>query len=252
MRLQRRTWPEVEAYLKKSSGIIVPIGSAEQHGPTGFIGTDALCPEMIADGVADRTGALVAPTINVGMAQHHLGFPGTITLRPTTLVAVIGDMVASLARHGFDRFFFINGHGGNVPTMQAAFSEIYAARSLRDGGGNQPPVRCEFRNWWKIVSVKEIADAEFGDAEGFHATPAEVSLTYHGYPEDAKRVARKRLRPKRAPEGPVYDAEDYRRRFPDGRIGSDPTLATGEIGARLLAAAVDELSADYGAFLKAE
>ncbi len=250
MRMQLCTWPEVEGYLKKSSGIIMPIGSTEQHGPTGFIGTDALCPELIADGIAENNGVMIAPTINVGMAQHHLGFPGSMALRPTTLIAVIVDCVNSLARHGFERFFFINGHGGNTPTMQAAFSEIYAARSFHADGAGLPSVRCDFANWWKIKSVKKLADKLFGDGEGFHATPSEVALTYYGYPEDGARVHQEILEPRLAPVGPIYDAEDYRRRFPDGRIGSDPTMATPDIGKRLLEAAVEELGADYEAFLK--
>ena len=126
-----------------------------------------------------------------------------------------------------------------------------AGFSRRGNGGNRPPVRCEVRNWWQIKSVIAIADEVFGDAEGFHATPSEVALTYYGYPDDAARVKKNKLIPKRAPQGPIYDAEDYRRRFPDGRFGSDPSLATEEIGERLLEAAVDELSADYQAFLAA-
>jgi len=250
MRMQLCSWPEVEGYLKKSSGIIMPIGSTEQHGPTGFIGTDALCPELIADGIAENNGVMIAPTINVGMAQHHLGFPGSMALRPTTLIAVIVDCVNSLVRHGFDHFFFINGHGGNTPTMQAAFSEIYAARSFHADGAGLPSVRCDFANWWKISSVKKLADELFGEGEGFHATPSEVALTYYGYPEDGARVHQKTLKPRLAPLGPIYDAEDYRRRFPDGRIGSDPTLATPDIGKRLLEAAVEELGNDYEAFIK--
>ena len=250
MRLQLCTWPEVEGYLKKSTGIIMPIGSTEQHGPTGFIGTDALCPELIAERIAEDNGAMIAPTISVGMAQHHLGFSGSMALKPTTLIAVIVDYVTSLARHGFDRFFFINGHGGNTPTMQAAFSEIYAERSFHADGGGLPQVRCDFANWWKIDSVVKIADELFGEGEGFHATPSEVALTYFGYPEDAERVHQETLEPRLAPTGPVYDAEDYRKRFPDGRIGSDPTLATTDIGKRLLDAAARELSGDYEAFLK--
>jgi len=155
MRLQLCTWPEVETYLEKSTGIIMPIGSTEQHGPTGFIGTDALCPELIAAGIAEKLDVMIAPTINVGMAQHHLGFPGSMALKPLTLIAVVRDCVTSLARHGFDRFFFINGHGGNTPSLQAAFSEIYAERSFYADGGGRPSVRCDFANWWKIKSVKK-------------------------------------------------------------------------------------------------
>ena len=97
MLLHLQTWPEVETYLKRSTAIIVPIGSTEQHGPTGLIGTDAICGEAVGRKLGEVTGTLVAPTIAVGMAQHHLGFPGSMTatidgpatnplsLTPTTL-----------------------------------------------------------------------------------------------------------------------------------------------------------------------
>ena len=81
MQLQLQTWVEVEAYLRSNRGIILPIGSTEQHGPTGLIGTDAICAEVIARGVGEAAGALVPPTIAVGMAQHHLGFAGSMTPR---------------------------------------------------------------------------------------------------------------------------------------------------------------------------
>src|SRR5262249_29503732 len=178
MQLQLQTWAEVETYLKDSAGIILPIGSTEQHGPIGLIGTDALFAEVIAKGVGEAAGALVAPTIAVGMAQHHLAFAGSMTLRPTTLIAVVRDMVGSLARHGFRRFYFVNGHGGNIATVTAAFSEGYAEASM-DSAGNRPHLKCRLRNWWEAPAVKQLSRGLYGNAEGSHAPPPDVSPPSH-------------------------------------------------------------------------
>ena len=110
----------------------------------------------IARGAGEKVGALVTPTISVGMAQHHLAFAGSVTLRPTTLIAVVRDTVVSLARHGFTRFFFVNGHGGNIATVTAAFSEIYAERSM-ERMSNQPSIKCALRNWWDGPGINAIA-----------------------------------------------------------------------------------------------
>ena len=245
MQLQLQTWQEVESYLLRSKAIIIPIGSTEQHGPNGFVGTDALCPQVLATAIGNNEEILVAPTISVGMAQHHLGFPGSITLRPSTLMAVLQDTVNSLAVHGFDSFYFLNGHGGNIATVTAAFSEIYAESSLGRAGHNRPALRCKLRNWWDCEGVQAISAEEFGDSEGSHATCSEVSLTYYAYQDHVKDVA---MTPEIAPKGPIYDAADYRRRFPDGRIGSNPALASVAVGERLFNAAVNELTFDFRAF----
>ncbi|MBO0736913.1 MAG: creatininase family protein [Alphaproteobacteria bacterium] len=241
MQLQLQTWQEVETYLQTSRSVIIPIGSTEQHGPVGLIGTDAICAEVIARGVGEATGALVAPTIAVGMAQHHLGFAGSMTLRPSTLIAVLRDMVDSFVKHGFDRFYFINGHGGNVATVAAAFSEIYAARSLA-APANAAPIKCRLKNWWQNSEVHEIARELYGEAEGSHATPSEVAVTQFAYPEAIKSAP---LDPPVAPRGDFADAADYRRKFPDGRIGSNPGLASPEAGRRLYEAAVAAIAGDY-------
>src|SRR3954453_16604072 len=163
MRLQLRTWPEVEDYLKRSEGIILPIGSTEQHGPNGLIGTDAICAEIIARGVGEAAGALVGPTIGVGIAVHHMDFAGTMTVRPSTLIALMRDYVLSLARHGFRRFFFINGHGGNIATVQAAFFEIYAEFEGALGIRRDTELRCRLANWWDGKAMYTLGKELFGD-----------------------------------------------------------------------------------------
>ena len=80
-----------------------------------------------------------------------MAFPGTITLRPQTMIAAMEDWAASLTRHGFERIYWLNGHGGNINTINAAFSQMYHAISFGGGeGSNRPPLRCTLRNWWEL------------------------------------------------------------------------------------------------------
>lgn len=252
MLLQHATWPEVEAYLEVNKGIIVPIGSTEQHGPSGLIGTDALTAEVIGRRVGEETDALVAPTLNYGMAQHHMAFTGTMTLQPSTMIAVVRDLAMSLIRHGFTRIFVVNGHGGNVNSVKASFSEVQselaAAHSIRNDDTNHPPedIRFELRNWWMGEKTTALRKSLYGDREGYHATPSEIAVTWSSFPEQQRDVKLGPLeKVTRAYQGP----EDFRKLFPDGRMGSDPSLATPEDGKRLVSLAVDELSDLYRKFL---
>jgi creatinine amidohydrolase len=244
MQLSLCTWAEVEAYLAGSDGIIVPIGSTEQHGPNGLIGTDAICAEAVARGVGQETGALVAPVMAIGMAQHHLAFPGSITLRPSTIIAYVSDYVFSLARHGFRRFMFINGHGGNIAPLSAAFSELYATASL-DPTGAVPRLRCTLRNWFDGPEVGRLSREFYGDRLGSHATPSEVALTQFLHPEAIKQAEMPPVAPTRRR---FTDALDLRALHPDGRIGSEPSLATPEHGRVLYEAAVRECAAAWRSF----
>ncbi|MEM6449255.1 MAG: creatininase family protein [Cyanobacteria bacterium P01_D01_bin.105] len=253
MQLHLSTWPQVEDYLTRSRGIIFPIGSTEQHGPSGLIGTDAICAETVARGVSEATQALVGPTINVGMALHHLAFPGSVSLRPSTLIALIQDYVKPLARNGFERFYFINGHGGNVASLKAAFSETYAA--IIDAQlPNADSVRCKVANWYQGNGVKALAHQLYGNQEGSHATPSEVALTQFVYPEAFPALTdqgSKPLSPTVAPTGrSIYNATDFRQFYTDGRMGSNPSLATAAHGQQFYDIAVKELTAGYLEFLQ--
>jgi len=242
MQLALSTWQEVETYLEHSSGIVIPIGSTEQHGPNGLIGTDAICPTKIAAGMSEIENMMIAPAINYGMSQHHMAFAGTVTLKPSTLIRVVCDVVESLRQHGFTHFYFINGHGGNIAPVTASFSEIYSGLNTAE---TNPP-RCRLANWWRDDSIAKLAAELYGDAEGYHATVSEVALSYYAHPEAVKQVS---MSPPIAPTGDIYDAEHFRQSFPDGRIGSNPALATIEDGERFYQLAVDSLLEDYRQFL---
>ena len=245
IRLQLRSWPEVEEYLKRSKGVIVPLGSTEQHGPTGAIGTDALTAEAVALEVGRRTGVLVTPAQAFGMAEHHLGFAGTMSLQPSTLLAVMHDLVLSLARHGFERIYVINGHGGNIATCKAAFAQAYGTAASR-GLPNAGALRCKLANWFMAPEAMNLARELYGDKEGHHATPSEIAITLQLEPS---LVSKQRPLPDPAPAGPIHGPEDFRRRHPDGRMGSDPSLATAEHGARFLDVSAAALAKDLERFL---
>lgn len=253
MNLQRATWPEVEAYLQTSPGVVIPTGSTEQHGPTGMIGTDSFTSETIAHAMGDLVGALVGPTLSLGPAQFNLGFPGTVSLRPTTLIQVIIDYVQSLARQGFRHFYFLNGHGGNIAPAMCAFQELYADHSLARHAG--AAIHCRLRSWWDFAEVNEIRQRLYGAGEGMHATPSEIAITRHLLPGQSKpdtlaapaSLGADFLRLHTGDNHP--DAATHRAQFPDGRVGSDSALGRAEHGRDLVAAAAAAAARDYTHFL---
>ncbi|WP_223416097.1 MULTISPECIES: creatininase family protein [unclassified Pseudomonas] len=242
MLLHLSTWAEIGKFLERSRTIVIPIGSNEQHGPTGLLGTDWMCPEIIACEAQKSADILIAPTFNIGMAQHHLGFPGTISLRPSTFIAAIGDWVRSLAAHGFERILFLNGHGGNVASIEAAFSELYAEASFARRPAGFALKLC---NWWDLDGIGELAREQFPEGHGIHATPSEIAVTQWAYPDSIKSA---KYSPQIAPWGPIREALDFRARHPDGRMGSDPSLATPDKGRALVMLAAQSLVQELDAF----
>ena len=140
-----------------------------------------------------------------------------------------------------------------VPDAEAAEPEqvtqaLDRARQLVDAGVDRETIIGVLRlgdrrsRWWENESVYKLSKELFGPAEGSHATPSEVSVVQYLYPDHIKTAP---LEPPTAPSSMFYDARDYRRRFPDGRIGSNPGLATPEHGKRLYDAAVAALADKY-------
>lgn len=245
MQLCLSTYPEVEKYLEDSDGIIVPVGSTEQHSPMGLIGTDWICAESIGRRAGQLAGAMVGPTLNVGMSIHHMRFAGSMTLRPTTMINVISDWVNSLAAHGFGRIMLVNGHGGNIGTIKAAFGQIHAERFT----AGRDELLLKLANWWDSKVLTDLVDEIHGDKEGHHATPAEIAVTQAVYPD---RIKTAELGPFPSADLDIGGPDDFRRRYPDGRIGSDPSLATPENGRLILQTAAAEVAKVYREFMAAD
>ena len=245
MELALMTWPEVEKYLTEKSAIIIPIGSTEQHGPMGLIGTDAITAEVIARKAAKKSNVILGPCISVGMALHHTEFPGTISLRPSTLIAYLSDYVISLARNGFKQFYFVNGHGGNIATCQAAFSEIYerAAADPRIG----QDLSCKIHSWFISPEVSALAKELYGEHEGYHATPSEVSVTWHAFPEVVKDVEYPIPEPIEHPE--IGSSKDFRKKFPTGVMGANSRLASPKDGEKFVELATKEVAKSFASFI---
>lgn len=223
MQLSELGWPDVEAYLTRDDRVILPVGSTEQHGRHLPLGTDALVAAALADRVSRASGVLAAPAIPIGMAMHHLAFPGSIALKPATLAAVITDVVESLYGHGFRRVLIINGHGGNIASIDSAIPVLMA----------RPDLSIKVVNWWREESVAALARRDFGGSGHASADEASAVLALHPNLVRMDRTG--------GPSSLVWSQNPRRLRelHPDGNAGPDPALATAAAGEALVTAAVD-------------
>lgn len=241
MKLETMTWVEVEAYLTKSQGVILPTGSIEQHGPIGLIGTDAICAREISWAAADQAQAIVAPALSYAPAPFNMSFPGTVSLSDGLYTSLATEVLQSLAHHGFDKIYILNGHGANLEPLRQASQDVDAEILLR--------------SWWDFEAVNALRRKWYGDWEGMHATPSEIAITQHTHRivEQSELIAPQKLTLEyiNAHAGDKHGpADEHRRDFPDGRVGSHSGLARPEHGAELLSTAASTVAADYLEFMK--
>lgn len=242
MKLSNATWTEVEVYLKSKNTLIIPIGSTEQHGPTGLIGTDYVTAQRISEAVGAKLGVYVAPPICYGMALHHMAFPGSAALKPSTLLQMVLEIIESFKKHGFKKIVFVNGHGGNIPTVTAAFSEV------KSGSDNSI---LELINWWRLQEVQAYETEHFGDQNGFHATVGEVAVTMHLEPEAFDKIPNTQFKIERPKHHWPMGPEEFRKTFFDGRMESNPGLATKHHGEKIFQIAVDAIAHKVDEVIKA-
>lgn len=149
MRITDMNWMMVEEYLKKDDCCVLPLGSTEQHGYLS-LSVDSILSERVALEAAEPLGVAVFPVQPYGITPYFRAFPGTVSLRVSTYLQVVRDVLDSLAGHGFKRILIVNGHGGNSPAQSLAGEWM----------ADHPGVRVKFHNWWNAprtwAKVQEI------------------------------------------------------------------------------------------------
>lgn len=146
MRFEEMNWFDVESYLKKDDRLMIILGACEQHGYLSLM-TDVKIPMALADAASKQTGVLIAPSVNFGVSPYFLEFPGTLSLRLSTLLDMVEDIVRSAYRQGFRKLLVLNGHGGN----DGVRARLYELADELQG------LRLAWYAWWQAHSVQEVA-----------------------------------------------------------------------------------------------
>ena len=217
--------------------VILPIGSMEQHGPHLPVEVDATLVTAIAVRTATRMvpgcPVLVLPTLWISLAEHHMGFRGTLTLDFQTLRAVLRCIISSLSRQGYRRVFLLNGHGGNMAALAPIVDELSREFELPLASAT----------YWAVAAA-EYKSILTGQPNLMHACEAETSMMMALVPGS---VALDRLHGLDIPSNGLGDRDGVHRRIvindlsKSGVVGT-PGAATAEKGIRLLDAAADVLA----------
>ncbi len=241
MKLEHMTWYEVDTRINAGAAVLLPVGSTEQHGPMGRIGTDTICAEAVALAAARQCEGIVAPALAYTPAPFNAGFPGTVSISAETFRTIADEVIRGLLEQGFVGVFIVNGHGANLAPLRQIESEIAGGQLL-------------IRSWWEPNAVNVLRQQLYGDWEGMHATPSEVAITQSLLgPLPANRAAEP---PQKLSAEYIRDhagdrhgpPDEHRADFPDGRVGSHSALANPQDGERLLAIAAAAIAAEFRAF----
>ncbi len=233
MTMEDMTWVELETAIAKGSRTaILAVASIEQHGPALPLNTDAILGRGLASALAEELGdALVAPVVYPGCSDHHLAWPGTLSVTAEVLGEVVGGVVSCLSKAGFTEIILFPSHGGNFDPLRGALPEIRAMAADAE--------------IVDLLDFRAVLDAWFGvlDRHGYgdrtppHADIIETSMMMCLAPDT--------VRSERLERGFVGNPElgDLTGRgldaFTENGVLGDPRGASPELGRDLLEAWVD-------------
>jgi len=225
-RLAAMTWSEAQGAFSQAALAILPTGSIEQHGPHMALETDIAVASGLAEQLADDLGhlAVLCPRLDYGLSEHHMHFPGTLTLRPETYQQLLLDIIESLAHWGLRRVLVVNGHGGNIDALR-----LVSRVARRDVGSLVASVM------WARIAADEVAKRVSSPSYG-HACESETSVAMAVAPGVvyADRIVapgeRRSGDPLTDPPAPRVDQAVLLHEWSDDGALGDPRLATLEDG----------------------
>lgn len=238
--LAELTWPEAATTQERDDVVgLIPTGALEQHGPHLPLGTDFLVAERLARSVAEAlpVPVVVTPVLAAGLSDHHLGFPGTVSLSPETFGGWVDAQVAALERMGITRIAIFSAHGGNF-----AFIGELATRYAQRAGDTRVIAYDDLLGFVRVMdgAARQVGiDAPETDV---HAGALETSVALTIFPalvRDYENV-----------EGYTADEpgwmdriwQDGIRALSDTGVLGNPRVATAEAGQAIFDALVHELA----------
>ncbi|MFV2063134.1 MAG: creatininase family protein [Chloroflexota bacterium] len=238
--LAEMTWSDAKEAFARASLAVLTTGSIEQHGPHMALETDTAIAWSLARRLTDElgSGAILLPRLDYGLSEHHLHFPGTLTLRPDTYQRMVLDIIESLAHWGMRRVLIMNGHGGNIDALR-----LVSRTALRDHHALVASVM------WARIGGDEIASRVHSESYG-HACESETSVAMAVAPHvvRAERISapgpRRSADPMTDPPSPIVDQTVMLHEWSeDGALG-DPRLAN-EADGRAITDVVAERTLEF-------
>jgi creatinine amidohydrolase len=244
VRYDELTWPEMREAASRQPVVLLPFGTVEDHGPHLPVNTDNVIVEAICLEAAGRAPGemLVMPLLAYGLDEHHMDFPGTISVDMQTLLAHLADVAGSVARHGFSHVLIVNGHGSNAAIADLAARQVVLETGIVCGAMS-PNAAID-----PTLAEPTLSQMRRSGPGGIaHAGEYETAMMLHLRPDlvQMDKAVREMGQLKLEyfnwdhAEPSVLSWQDWWSRMSESGVCGDPTVATAEFGRALLETTAD-------------
>ena len=246
IRYDELSWPEMREAIARQPVVLLPFGTIEDHGPHLPINTDNVIVEALCLEAARRApdDMLVMPVVPYGLDEHHMDFPGTVSVDMQTLLGYVSDVAISAARHGFTHLLVVDGHGSNAPLADLVARRVVLETGIVCGAISPnaaiDPTLAE-------PTLSQLRSSGPGGVA--HAGEYETALMLHLRPDlvHMERAVREMGQLKLTyfnwdqGEPSVLSWQDWWSRMSESGVCGDPTVATPEFGRAVFETTVDNL-----------